>query len=212
MNADNLPEIGTSEAAVRSAVSLIAGMCGKPETVMAYWLDLYYFCRSAYEREQEIEAALWIRETAGLPQSLRDSSLREGAGEANLSTASGPPPLAGEAEEAPKPEKYRETVDEKEFKLATREKLLRMRENGLTVGKLATLSKRKLDHDKIMSVIEGKKVVIQTYRTLAEVLDEIEKAGMYVDKTDDDAGAGGAGGKAEGGGVHPAELFRGAGY
>lgn len=45
------PELGTSEAAVRSCVSVIAAVTGQPEQIMAYWLDLYFQVRSAHERE-----------------------------------------------------------------------------------------------------------------------------------------------------------------
>ncbi len=48
---DNKPEIGTTEAAVRSCVSLMAAVFGQSEELIAYWLDLYYQVRSAYERE-----------------------------------------------------------------------------------------------------------------------------------------------------------------
>jgi hypothetical protein len=51
-NMEDLPELGTSEASVQSVVCLIAGMTGKTEALIAYWLDLYYFVRSAYEREK----------------------------------------------------------------------------------------------------------------------------------------------------------------
>lgn len=50
---ENLPELGTKEAAVESCASLIAGMAGQPEAIMHYWLDLYYQVRLAYEIEEE---------------------------------------------------------------------------------------------------------------------------------------------------------------
>ena len=50
---EELPELGTREAAVESCVSLIAGMASQPEAVMHYWLDLYYQVRLAYEIEEE---------------------------------------------------------------------------------------------------------------------------------------------------------------
>ena len=44
--------IGTTEAAVRSCVSVIAAVTAQREEVLAYWLDLYYQVRRAYEIEQ----------------------------------------------------------------------------------------------------------------------------------------------------------------
>ena len=48
-----LPELGTKAAALEGCVDLIARMCGKPETVVRYWLDLYFQTRLAYAVEQE---------------------------------------------------------------------------------------------------------------------------------------------------------------
>ena len=47
--------IGTTEAAVRSCVSVIAAVTSQREEVLAYWLDLYYQVRRAYEIEQHVE-------------------------------------------------------------------------------------------------------------------------------------------------------------
>ena len=62
-----LPPLGTAEAAVQSCVSLIAGMSGQPERTMAYWLDLYYQVRGAYERESGDETPVFIRAEDLLP-------------------------------------------------------------------------------------------------------------------------------------------------
>ena len=51
---DALP-LGTTEAAVRSCVSVIAAVTAQREEILAYWLDLYYQVRRAYEVEQERE-------------------------------------------------------------------------------------------------------------------------------------------------------------
>ena len=50
----NLP-LGTTEAAVRSCVSVIAAVTAQSEEILAYWLDLYYQVRRAYEIEQQRE-------------------------------------------------------------------------------------------------------------------------------------------------------------
>ena len=50
-NIDALPVIGSTEAAVKSCVNLLAKVTGQPEAVLGYWLDLYYQVRLAYERE-----------------------------------------------------------------------------------------------------------------------------------------------------------------
>ncbi len=48
----DLPELGTREAAVQTCVNLISRATGKPEDVLAYWLDLYYQIRITYEAER----------------------------------------------------------------------------------------------------------------------------------------------------------------
>ena len=50
---DELPELGSRQAAVESCVSLIASRVGQPESILHYWLDLYYQVRLAYEAEEE---------------------------------------------------------------------------------------------------------------------------------------------------------------
>ncbi len=48
-----LPELGTKAAALEGCVDLIARMCGKPETVVRYWLDLYFQVRLAFAVEED---------------------------------------------------------------------------------------------------------------------------------------------------------------
>lgn len=49
-------QLGTTEAAVRSCVSIIAAVTAQREEILAYWLDLYYQVRRTYEIEQKHEA------------------------------------------------------------------------------------------------------------------------------------------------------------
>lgn len=44
-----LPELGTSEAALKGCADLIARMCGRPVDIVQYWLDCYYQVRLRYE-------------------------------------------------------------------------------------------------------------------------------------------------------------------
>ena len=43
------PAIGTPAAALESCVTLISAVTGQPETLMGYYLDLYYQVRSQAE-------------------------------------------------------------------------------------------------------------------------------------------------------------------
>jgi len=49
MNENERPELGTTEAAVRSCVNLIALATHTSEEHLAYWLDLYYQTRVSHE-------------------------------------------------------------------------------------------------------------------------------------------------------------------
>lgn len=56
------PELGTTEAAVRSCVNLIALATHTDEDLLAYWLDLYYQTRVAHERRplpMSLEEYMW---------------------------------------------------------------------------------------------------------------------------------------------------------
>ena len=56
-NFEPRPEVGTREAAVLSCVSLLSCVFEQPEERTAYFLDLYYQVRQAYERENASAAA-----------------------------------------------------------------------------------------------------------------------------------------------------------
>ena len=66
------PEIGSAEAAVRSCVSLMAAVTGQREEILAYWLDLYWQVRSAYERETAPEEDPTVLRKADLYPVIRE--------------------------------------------------------------------------------------------------------------------------------------------
>lgn len=55
---NKLPDLGTPEAAVQTCVNLISRATEQPEDRLAYWLDLYYQVRSAYEDEEKRQRQL----------------------------------------------------------------------------------------------------------------------------------------------------------
>ena len=54
-NRDDLPALGTAEAAVQSCVRLISSVTAQPTKLMGYYLDLYYQVRRSYEIEAGAE-------------------------------------------------------------------------------------------------------------------------------------------------------------
>lgn len=53
MTNECLPELGSTEAAVRSYVNLFCKATGLKEDVTAYWLDCYYQIRKMHEKQKE---------------------------------------------------------------------------------------------------------------------------------------------------------------
>ena len=173
LNPEELPEIGTPEAAVCSCVSLISGMCSQPESIMAYWLDLYYQVRLRYEIDG---AAARFAEAPGA-----DTPEEAGPGDEPPVPA---PVSAEEYQEAPEepakrakrgaPKGNTNAFDAAVFKRETADRLRRLRKDGLTIAELMELSNRKLSENVIMEVLECKKVPIAAYYTLAAALDKYE--------------------------------------
>lgn len=77
---EDLP-LGTTEAAVRSCVRLISAVTCQPEKLCAYYLDLYYQVRRAYEREHEEPQAPPLTLEAAWPKLLKliEETLRSAA-------------------------------------------------------------------------------------------------------------------------------------
>ena len=184
-----LPALGTPEAAVQTCVNLISRATGQPETVVAYWCDLYFSVRRAYERENGDEAPVIIRAEDLLPALRRlweevlampvteptpgQCRHAPSEAEANELTAepTGSPPGEPAAAGIPVPAANNATAV---YKRETRERLLRLRAEGLTIGELEKVAPS-LRHDRIMNVLEGKRMAVEFYRKLAAVLDEIEQ-------------------------------------
>ena len=95
------PELGTTEAAVRSCVNLIALATHTDEEHLAYWLDLYYQTRVAHERRASTPTFRGFIEIFGEPSRTLAHTEEE---------VKSPQPAARqvphdvEAEEAEKPE------------------------------------------------------------------------------------------------------------
>ena len=112
---DERPEIGTTEAALRSCLSLMAAVTGQSEELIAYWCDLYYQVRQAHENAQPKQEDPTVLRRGDLYPVMRElmrdalrSAKREEAKERlasrakkddTSSTASGPPSHQGEGME-----------------------------------------------------------------------------------------------------------------
>lgn len=177
---EDLPELGTPEAAVESCVSLIAGMTGQPEKIVHYWLDLYFQVRLVYERE----AAKEPEASPALGLAVSDAPAAEpGPGP---DTREDPPQTPSAQQDVVMPGFTRRpgaqtgntyALAAAEFKRETSARLIRMREAGLTTATIVEHSDGKLQDTTIWDILNAKRVPIESYRILAAVLDKIEADG-----------------------------------
>ena len=160
------PAIGTAEAAVQSCVRLIASVAGQPEALVAYWLDLYYQVRCAYERENAPEPDPQVITRADLYPVLRElmqDALKSAAGD-------GPPRAsAPTVAEIPGPQTGVKGWAAK--KAAIRDRLIAARDQGVTAAQLVTASEQKISDGEIYAIINAGKADMETYRRLEAALE-----------------------------------------
>ena len=192
-------ELGSAEAAVLSVVSLMAAVTGQREKYLAYWLDLYWQVRSAYEQAKApANAVVLSREDA---ESLLMAMIREKM-EDRTATAAAP-----EAEpEAPKAEpeacdhskksanaktdtdgtrrpgaKPGNTIghDTAVYKRQILERIKALRAQGLTCTAIAEACRmpRMITSSTILGILDGQPYKIEVYRAIGEGLDRLKSAG-----------------------------------
>ena len=195
-----LPELGTKAAALEGCVDLIARMCGKPETVVRYWLDLYFQVRLAWAVEEDrirredrrVEHGLQVLRQSIQPDvgaeqdSVQDhATVMAQAAEASAAVAVSSQQAAEAAGElrgfepiAPNrggaPRGNANASDAAKFKRATFERLMRMREGGITIDQIVSASRGNLTDDVVLNILQARKMSISYYRKLAAALDKIE--------------------------------------
>lgn len=157
-NHDPLP-IGTAEAAVRSCVNVIAAVTAQREDQLAYWLDLYYRVRRAYEIEQNNEPDPKLCRVEDLYPVVRDM-IRE-----SLKTAA--------KEKAPRKEK--ETPAQLKQRILARLDVVRLA--GVSVPEIAAASGGKLSEAAVMDFLERRPVAIESYKALSDALEKIRPGG-----------------------------------
>lgn len=160
INAEDLPELGTSEAALCSCVNLISRATGQPEKLLAYWLDLYYQIRKMQEqpRMEDHSVPPLSREQ---PEASRPPLTSEKASE-----------IPGQFEPvAPKRSPQAEAAA---FKRAVLARLERALAEGQTSARLVKIANGSITAEQILSIRERKAVPVAVYRVLDAVLDKYE--------------------------------------
>ena len=167
------PEIGSAEAAVRSCVSLMAAVTGQREEILAYWLDLYWQVRSAYERETAPEEDPTILRKGDLYPAIREmmqdairSVIRAEAKE-RIEKREAPQ----QSEEVPAPSdgapKLSHWAKTKQDVLA---RLTDTRDQGVTFAQIITASDASVTEKELIRVLNAEKVPFETYKRIEAAL------------------------------------------
>ena len=187
---EELP-IGTTEAAVRSCVSIIAAVTAQREDVLAYWLDLYYQVRRAYEIDQknETDPQLIRREDLypvlrelmkdALKSTAKDEAIKRAAKKSAsaaggagadpqeaivIKTGSAADPSGSVAGE-PKVSGWTKK------KVLIRDRLLQARADGVTIAELEQAGG--VFSREILGILEGAKIEMKSYRRVEAALDAL---------------------------------------
>lgn len=191
---EELPNIGTAEAAVLSCVSMFAHICAKSEPIVQYWLDLYYQVRLAYEVEKThrraAESGAWCRQVQAQPVGPTE-------GEAEKAEEASPAPQDQVQEKAPPvkptsgPEGFEPVAPNKggaprgntngadaaQYKREVLARLMKMRGDGITIERIVRESKGNLTDDIVLNILQARKMAVAYYRHLNAALDRIEAEG-----------------------------------
>lgn len=147
IDTENIPELGTTQAAVTSCEALIysamqSGAALTPVQVR-YWLDLYYQVRAAHERERR----------AGLPPVDREELL-DALREIWLEVVATPKTAPAPKTRAPR--QYKAPTVDKAFKQDVSRRLEQARADGVTIPELRKAGSKDLNDDMILSILEAK--------------------------------------------------------
>lgn len=163
---EQLP-LGTTEAAVRSCVSVIAAVTAQREEILAYWLDLYYQVRRAYEIEQEREED---------PRLIRREDLypvmRELMRDAFKSIAKEQAQARAEIKAA----EAKKTRSQTPFKRQVADELEAARKAGVTVPQIVEASGGKLSDGDVLAILEKQVMGPGVYVALHDALNKLPAA------------------------------------
>lgn len=167
------PAIGTTEAAVQSCVSLIAAVFGQREELIAYWLDLYYQVRCAYERENAPEPDPQVITRADLYPVMRE--LMQDALKSTVHSEAKDRMKKREkpAEEDKEPETEARPRAWAAKKAAIRDRLIAARDQGVTAAQLVTASEQRISDADIYAILNAAKADMDTYRRLEAALEAL---------------------------------------
>lgn len=155
-----LPELGTTEAAVRSFVNLFALATKLNEEQLAYWLDCYYQIRAAHEKKVSYDEALDALLQCDEPPTLIAAPELAAASRKKDDAAGG-------GQENRK--------DWRAYKREVHARLKDAHENGVTLTQIVNASGGKLNRTKVLDLLETRFRPIEDYHALDAALDALAK-------------------------------------
>lgn len=171
INEMNMPALGSPEAAVQSAVNLLAKVTDVNESRLAYYLDMYYQLRCRYECDKDLA-------------SLKEVFFPGPKLSAERPSPADPPdggnpcePAAPEVPDGFEPLPLTESPAAKAAaeKRRIRERFMRARENGVTVGAVRKAANGGITEESLRDIIDAKPVPVAVYRVLDKALDHLEQ-------------------------------------
>lgn len=178
--------IGTREAAVLSCVNVIAAVTAQREELLAYWLDLYYQVRLAYEREihpERFNAApapvLPVMRPEDVYSAVRqiwENRIERRETEVpTIQSAQGADssPSQGSPEEEPVKKPGSWTL----FKRRQVERLAAARARGVSYAQLIEVSRGRLTEATISAALNSGKLSRGEWQDITAALDNLEAAG-----------------------------------
>ncbi len=167
----HMPALGSPEAAVQSAVNLLAKVTGVNESRLAYYLDMYYQLRCRYEAEKAL---------ASLKEVFCSGPELSAERPAPADPPDGGNPCEPDAPEVPDGFEPLPVTESPAAKAAAekrriRERFMRARENGITVGAVRNAANGGITEESLRDIIEAKPVPVTVYRVLDKTLDLLEQ-------------------------------------
>ena len=178
--------IGTPEAALASCVNLFSRLFNVPEDYARYYLDMYYQLRLQYERGDEPEPpkktkkprpAYETRRTMNDPEKLPEAAPETEREEkfqevlASVNAGSAPRKTAGDHAIG-----NHHAADAAAEKRRIRDRLLQMRQNGVSTPQIIKGGNGCITEDQIRLIVDAKPVPIAVYRVLDGVLETLAAA------------------------------------
>lgn len=177
--------IGTPEAALASCVNLFSRLFNVPEDYARYYLDMYYQLRLQYERDDEPEPPKKTKKPRPPYQAKRTMNdpgkLPEGPGEerkemfeevlASVNAGSAPKKATGEHAIG-----NHHAADAAAEKRRIRDRLLQMRQNGLSTPQIIKGGNGCITEEQIREIVDAKPVPIAVYRLLDGILESLAGA------------------------------------